>query len=193
MLYQKPKRFMCQICRIYFRTNAQVEMHNANSNEQHAKFAANQSVDQAQMSNYNNKIEKKRFRSCFRLFSEPSIPIGDIPLTNKVIKENKYTLQQVFECHEKIDDCYTCKVCGKILKSRVTFIIHLRKHTGDWVAYCKPCEQGFSRSSDYESHQKQHNDIEMSNFKLETLGSYKCEKCGYNFKTVSITLIILFN
>lgn len=182
----KPKRFMCQICKIYFRTVAQVVMHNTNFKDQHIEMIKAQMAETGG-SSLTSSVKVKRFRSCKRLFDKPCEAIGDIPLTNAIIKENNYTLQQVFESHTKVDGIYTCKVCGKLLRSRVTFIVHLRNHTGDWVAYCKPCERGFTRIHSYQMHQKQHNEQTVLNVKMEST-NWKCEICRYSFKSVGYIL-----
>lgn len=187
-------RIMCKLCRIVFRTAAQVEMHNENFKEQHASIIAYQNSSESQLNSSNqNGLIKKRFRSCHKLFAKPCEPIGDIPLTNEVIRKNKYTLQQIFECHSQSNEgFYTCKVCGKTLKSRNTFIMHLkRRHTCTYEAFCDSCERGFIKIADYEVHLEKHKNDTIPQFKLETIGNYKCEKCLYQFKTVSFVCFIL--
>lgn len=97
--------------------------------------------------------------------NEPDI--GDIPLTMKIIKTNGYSLNQIFESHRLIDGHYVCKICTKRIYDRISFLSHLRIHTGDWVGRCSKCNRGFSRKAHLINHDK------ICNFKEGDVSIYE--------------------
>lgn len=82
------------------------------------------------------------------------IDIGDIPLTEAIIKANGYTMQQVFRSHRIVDDVWKCKVCNKQLSNKASFIAHLRLHTGEFISDCKKCGKGFTREQHMKTHMR---------------------------------------
>lgn len=80
--------------------------------------------------------------------------IGDIPLSEKIIRENKYTVRQVYRSHTYNGGKFTCKVCGKCVSTKDSFIAHLRMHTGEFVAHCRYCGRGVVRKQHLINHEK---------------------------------------
>lgn len=80
--------------------------------------------------------------------------IGDNTLTEETIRANNYTLEQILANHQMIDNVYSCKICLRKLSSRLSFIAHLRLHTGEFVAHCHLCGNGFTRVWYLKDHEK---------------------------------------
>lgn len=78
--------------------------------------------------------------------------IGDIPLTEEIIKEKGYSMEQVLMCHKIINNIWQCKICEKVLCNREGLKAHLRLHTGEFVVRCNKCDKGFTRGWHLKTH-----------------------------------------
>lgn len=102
-------------------------------------------------------LKKQKLKSYSRNSSASAThlnDIGDIPLTDKIIKENGYTLEQVYMSHRIVDDIWKCKICDKILCNKAGFKAHLRLHTEEYVSVCKQCGKGFTRAWHLKTHEE---------------------------------------
>lgn len=79
--------------------------------------------------------------------------IGNIPLTEEIIKQNRYTLSQVYRSHRILDNIWKCKICEKILCNKTGFKAHLRLHTEEYESICKNCGRGFTRAWHLKTHE----------------------------------------
>lgn len=58
---------------------------------------------------------------------------------------------------EPEDNGHTCPYCKKVLFSKFTLKMHMKKHTGeDEVFKCETCHKGFSSKASLENHFRQH-------------------------------------
>uniref|UniRef100_T1IHY5 C2H2-type domain-containing protein n=1 Tax=Strigamia maritima TaxID=126957 RepID=T1IHY5_STRMM len=70
------------------------------------------------------------------------------------------------------DELFKCPVCGDVLKQRWTFIVHLRRHTGERPHICAECGKGFKSLSQLAVHRRTHRE-----------GEHICPDCDRKFKT----------
>lgn len=70
------------------------------------------------------------------------------------------------------DEFFKCPVCGDMIKQRATFIVHLRRHTGERPHMCEGCGKGFKSLSQLAVHRRTHME-----------GMHECNECQRKFKT----------
>lgn len=80
--------------------------------------------------------------------------IGDILLTEDIIRENQYSLNQIFRSHVYMNGVYTCKICSKRITTKSSFFAHLRLHLKVFVGNCRKCGKGFSRAQHIREHER---------------------------------------
>lgn len=120
----------------------------------------------------------------------PKFNTNDIYLTEDIIREQNYSTEDLHEMHIPINDIYQCLVCSKYVAS-LTFIYHLRLHTGETVGFCNKCNRGFNTRLAYQLHMKKHRDgqnegvIKQGRKKVKPEDYVNCDKCGRLFKGVS--------
>ncbi|XP_076319019.1 uncharacterized protein LOC143229983 isoform X4 [Tachypleus tridentatus] len=67
-----------------------------------------------------------------------------------------------------------CPVCNAVVKQKASFIVHLRRHTGERPFSCEQCNKAFKSTSQLKAHRKIHEE-----------GQYLCNNCARRFKTKS--------
>lgn len=113
---------------------------------------------------------------------------NDIKLTEESIRERGLTINDLYRMHKVINDMFKCKVCHKHV-GVLTFMDHLRFHTGDYVAFCKMCNRGFNTKLGYQLHMKKHigsknGPIKRGRQKVNPADYVNCDICRQTFKGV---------
>lgn len=190
-------RYKCTICRVSFQTYYKFSLHNKNFRKFHNLHDDKSWIPKRGRPKGKTKIKKIRRRrgrtgaySCNS--DDESNGIGDIPLTDEIIKENNYTLRQVFLSHRRNSEGkYECKICNRLSGHKYNFIDHLRKHTGEYVAQCEACNRNFTKMQNYRDHMNRHaansanggGSLDLS--MLENIEDNTCKICDRTFKWVS--------
>lgn len=86
-------------------------------------------------------------------FDNTTDDIGDIPLTEEIIKANNFSLRQLYRSHMPVSENIVCKVCGKSITKKLGFIDHLKMHTGDYIGHCRYCGRGVTRPNHLKTHE----------------------------------------
>ena len=86
-----------------------------------------------------------------------------------------HSLTQHLYSHNKKDNGYLCKRCGKIFPFRSQFLIHKIQHTRKYKEECTECSLTFKYRHDMLKHCREH-------FAKE----YKCEECEYIGTTLKL-------
>jgi hypothetical protein len=95
------------------------------------------SVDSSKLAIKNTNKENSLCSVCGKIFALPK----------HVIKHERVVHNIGGKCAE-----FQCELCGKFLRGKFSYRLHMKRHGGDYTSVCEQCGKGFIYRKEYEEH-----------------------------------------
>ncbi|RWS08672.1 zinc finger protein 35-like protein [Dinothrombium tinctorium] len=188
-IHTGEKNYECEVCQKRFIQSSQLKVHLArHRNEKRFKcnacdYASVSKEDIVRHNFKHTKIPTCYCEICGRGFSH----IGRLRHHIRFVHEKNESLvceicghkthgKHLLATHKKLvhneQQKQICPVCNVVLKTRHSFLVHLRSHVDYRPHKCETCNKSFVSSSMLWKHKAFHNE-----------GKFNCEHCSKKFKT----------
>lgn len=109
-------------------------------------------------------------RHIFMRHSESDAKGHTCPFCQKILF-SKFTLKMHMKKHTGEDEIYKCDTCHKGFSSKASLENHLRQHTGEKPFVCEECKKPFAQKGSLVAHMKMHLSVKP----------FECEICNKGF------------